>query len=299
MSAAVLRRIAMVVLVAVLVWGALALFNRRRTDAPDGLPLPAVDVGTVEEIRFGGTTDTARVVRDSSGWSVNGYRASSDVVLGFLGALRDSSNRSELIARSTTPHARLGLDSATARHVTVRAGGKVVLDLLVGSRGPEFEGFYVRRPGEAPSFLLRGRFAEELGRSADDWREKTIAAIGADSITGVTVRLGRSTLTLAKGANGWTLGGSPADSAKVARYLGGFASLRAEGFPDPQDLASITFSPAEREVALLGPGGRPLETLTFDSAATGAFWVRTAEGVIYRVSPAVADRVTTGVGAVK
>ena len=48
-----------------------------------------------------------------------------------------------------------------------------------------------------------------------------------------------------------------------------------------------------------GPDGRTLESLTFDSTESGAFWVRTGTGVVYRLDGATADRLTTAVGAVR
>ena len=297
MSPAVLRRLVLVLVVALVAWGGLVLRNRGRTDAAAGLTLPALAPDQVDDVTLGQGPDAVQLHRTGTAWTVNGFPASAGAVAAWLATARDTSAESELIARSSGPHARLGLDSATARRLTVRAGGVTLLDLYVGARGPEFEGFYVRPVGDAASYLLRGAFAEGLARAADEWREKMVAGVPASGIGGVTVRLGRSSITLARTAGRWTLAGAPADSVKVARYLGQFAEIRAAGFPGATD--SMDFSSAERELVLQAPDGRTLESLAFDSTESGAFWVRTGDGVVYRLDGATVDRLTTALGVVR
>lgn len=299
MSPTVLRRIALVLVVALAGWGALVLRNRNRTDAPAGLALPALPPAQVDDVILGAGAGQVHLVRGAAGWTVNGFPAAGPAVTAWLAAARDTLAQSELIARSAAPHARLGLDSATARRLTVRAGGQVLLDLLIGSRGPEFEGFYVR-PATAPaSYMLRGEFAEGLARGVDEWREKTILALAGERMGGVTVRLGRSVLPLVRSGGRWTVAGAPVDSAKVARYLGQFADVRAAGFPSAAEADSLDFAAPEREVVVLGTDGRPLETLTLDSTASGGFWLRTAAGVVYRVDGATANRLTTALATLR
>lgn len=297
MSPTVLRRLLLVLVVALAAWGGLVLRHRGRTDAPAGLTLPALSPDQVDDVTLGEGPEAVRLHRTGAAWTVNGLPASTGAVAAWLGAARDTSAESELIARSSGPHARLGLDSATARRLTVRAAGATLLDLYVGTRGPEFEGFYVRPVGEAASYVLRGDFAEGLARAADEWREKTVAGVAAGAIGSVMVRLGRSSMTLARTGGRWTLAGAPADSGKVAKYLGQFAEIRAAGFPGATD--SLDFTSAERELVLQAPNGRMLESLVFDSTESGAFWVRTGDGVVYRLDGATVDRLTTGIGVVR
>lgn len=291
MSAAMLRRIILILAVAVLVWGGLALMKRSRTDSPAGLALPALPPSDVGQVFLGRGADTVLLTNAGSKWTVNGVPASQGAIAAFLLAASDSTARSELIARSANPHARLGVDTAQARRFTVTVAGKAVLDLLVGNRGPDFEGFYVRRPDEDAVYLLRGDFAEALARGMDEWRDREILAIAADSIGGITVRLGRENFSVARSAGRWTVGGAPGDSIKVARYLAQFGDVRASGYPDPAQLEALSFSPPEREVALLAPDGRTLERLELDSTEA-AFWLRNAAGVVYRIDRATADRLT-------
>lgn len=298
MSAVMLRRIILILAVAVLVWGGLALMSRSRTDSPAGLAMPALPPSEVEEVFLGRGADTVRLTNSGSRWAVNGVPASQGAITAFLLAASDSTARSELIARSANPHERLGVDTAQARRLTVTVAGRPALDLLVGNRGPDFEGFYVRRPDEDAVYLLRGDFAEALARGVEEWRDREILAVAADSIGGITVRLGRETYSVARSGRGWTVGGAPGDSIGIARYVAQFGDVRASGFPDPAQLAVPSFDPAEREVALLAPDGRMLERLEFDSTEA-AFWLRNAAGVVYRIDRATADRLTPAAASLR
>jgi hypothetical protein len=247
----------------------------------------------VSLIAFRKGADTVLLVRDGSRWVVNGFPASARRAAAFLSAAGDSSVRSEEIARSASSHVRLGLDSAGARRLTITLAGKAALDLWIGNRGPDFEGFYVRKVGGDVAYLLRGQFAELFAQGLTEWREKDFASVPAESIATVQVSQGRRTWSLARGAAGWTVGGKPADSTRVARFLAQFGALRAAGFPAPEEMDSISFRPPDRSVRLIGSDNRVLLALELDAASSGAFWVRgDSTGPIYRIDARVGGAIT-------
>jgi hypothetical protein len=300
MSPQVLKRIALLLAAALLVWGALAVFGRSRRDEAGGLALRRVAATEVSEIAFRKGGDTILLRRDGGDWSVNGLPASARGVTTFLAALGDSSARSEVIAQSRSSQARLGVDSSNGRRLTITVAGKPAVDLWLGNRGPDFEGFYVRPQGSDVAYLLRGQFAELTAQGVPEWREKQFAAVAADSVGKVEVGRGRSRWTLTRGSAGWSLGGRPADATKVARFLGQFSGLRASGFPEPAEMDSIDFSRPERTVSLSSREGQPLLALLMDSTHAGSFWVRRAAGgPVYRLDQRVADLVTPAESTLK
>lgn len=293
MSPRVLLRIALALVFALGLWLALNLFGPRTRDEAGHLTLPALSAGAVERITVAGAADSLMIVKRGDAWQVDGMPALAKAVREFLEASGDSTAESELIAQSTGSHARLGVDSATGRRLTIVGGGKTLLDLVVGHRGPELDGFYVRRAGAPEVHLLRGRFAELLARSENDWRDRQLAAVRADSIAKVEVRRGRAQWTLSRVGASWSIGNRPADSMRVARFLSIFSDLRATGFPDRSEGDSITFAPPERAVTLSGADGQPILALVFDSTASGAFWVRPAAGgPVYRLDGRTTSLVT-------
>jgi len=291
-SPKVLQRIAIALGVLLLAWAALTVVRRSRWDTAGGLALPRVAPSAVDQVAFRAGLDTIVLVRRGDQWSVNGFPASAGGVQGFLEALGDTTLRSEIVAESPASHSRLGVDSAALR-LAIRSGDTAVVDLRVGNRGPDFEGYYVRPDGAGAVYLLRGRFAEQLGKTLADWREKQVASIVPDSVARVQVLRGRAGWSMTRNGPAWALARGPADSAGVARFLAHFNNLRATGFPEAADLDSIRFEPPDRAVTLYSAGGQPLLALVFDSTSGGAFWARAdTGGPIYRLDARATELAT-------
>jgi hypothetical protein len=278
MSSKVLLRIAMVLGIALAAWALLALWQRWSSDTPETFALPRLAADSVQSIEYLGKADTIRLIRQGTGWTVNGHPAAPKVVEAFFHALADSGARSELVAQSAESHARLGVDSAAGKHLTVQGGGKALLDLWFGNRGPDFEGFYVRKAGDNRVFLLHGTFADLTVQPLEDWREKLALSLGSDSIARVEVVRGKGGYSLSKSGNAWSFAkGGPADSARVTRWLHQFSELRATGFPTPPQADSARFSPPERRVTLFGTGAAPLAVVSLDSLPS-VFVMKLGEG---------------------
>ena len=293
MSPTVLRRIALALLIALGLWGAMAVVQRGRRDDAGRLVLGLLDLPVVERVVLARQSDTTILARDSGGWTANGYRADTLLVRGFLAALGDSSSRSELVAQSAASHARLGVDSSAGRHLVITAAGQPVLDLWLGSRGPEFEGFYARRAGQEAVYLLRGRFMEQTAKSASDWRDKAVATVAPEQVARVEATRGRAHWQLTRHGRTWQLDRAVADSVKVRRFLSHFEDLRAVGFPEGAEGDSIRFDSPDRSVILFDSTGTRLLALVFDSTASGSYWARTAVGApIVRFEGRVVDAVT-------
>ena len=292
MSPRVLARIALVLGVALAAWALLAVLRRSAADAPVAFTLPHVAADSVETIEYLGRQDTIRLARQAGHWTVNGHPAAPKVVEAFFHAMADTTSRSELVAQSPESHTRLGVDSAAGKHLTVAGGGKRMLDLWFGNRGPDFEGFYVRRAGDNRVFLLRGTFADLTVQPLDDWREKQVLALPTDSVTRIDVVRGKKSYSLARTGTAWTLAqGAAVDSSRVARFLGQFKELRATGFPTAAEADSARFAPAERKVTLFGAGGSPLAVVALDSLPS-LFVLRIGDGgELYTLDRRMADLV--------
>ncbi|HXW97860.1 MAG TPA: DUF4340 domain-containing protein [Gemmatimonadales bacterium] len=300
MSPQVLKRIALALAVALVIWGALALKGRRRWDQSGGLSLPHLGASAVAEIALRRGRDTVVLHRQGDSWTVNGFPADPNAVKNFFDALADSSTNSELIAQSASSQARLSVDTVNGKRLTITADGKAAFDVWVGTRGPDFEGFYVRPQGSDFVYLLRGRFADLLALGEPEWREKQIASLQPDNIGKVEVMRGKARWSLVRDGHAWRLPGGPADSTKVARFLAQVSTLRATGFPESTELDSISFAHPNRSLILSAADGRTLLSLVFDSTRAGSFWVRgPTGGAIYRLDPRTADLATPAESTLK
>jgi hypothetical protein len=279
-----LKRLAGALAALVLVWVLISVWRRSERDEPGSLAMASLDTARVSRVALRRPADSIVAERESGGWKVNGLPASAEYLSGFLAAFGDTARRTELVATSSGSHARLGVDSAAGRRLTIEVGDSAVADLVLGNRGPDFEGTYVRATGDTAVYLLHSRLADLLLDGLDSWRERRILALPMDSIAGVRVTVGRAGWELSRKGAGWEVNRSAADSVKVRRYLAQFEDLRASGFPDPSNPVP-DFDHPIRTVTVTTGSGAPGPGLEFVDAGGGAFWVRVGGGdLVYRLA---------------
>ncbi len=296
MSAQHLKLIALGLAALLVLWGGSALFSRGSDTVTGAFTLPAVPAGDVDSIILGSGPEALVVAKQSAtAWTVNGARAASASVNDLFQALADKV-QPELVAQDASSFARLQVDSATGRPLRLVRAGKPVLDLLVGVRANEFQSVYVRRPGDAHVYLWRGALASVVRRSADDWRDKRIAALEPDSIRALDVQRGAERYTVRRLGKRWVVNGAATDSAAVAQYLERVKTITAAGFATAKEVDSTRALRPSRRLTVRGRAG-VLLTLAFDSTASG-FVVRHLAGVggegatVYRMNPWDVDGVT-------
>jgi hypothetical protein len=291
MSAKQLVRLAAILGVLLLVWGAAALARRREaTPAADTFRLPKITRSEVDTVTISRAKDTTILARrDTNTWAVNGHPASPNAVGDLLTALTDSAPASELVAERKGSHAGLGVDDSAGSKVRITGKGKTLANLVLGKRSQDFSGGYLRRADQESTYVVRGQLIDVLNRSPDDWREHRIARIATDSVAQIEITRGRKSYALLRNEKSWKLAtGVPADSAKMGDLLTAYSSVDATGFASPAQAAH--FGQPDRRVRLLRKDGTPLLTLLFDSTAAG-FWVRPDTSMtIYRIESWTADR---------
>jgi uncharacterized protein DUF4340 len=298
MSAKQLLRIVLVLLGAIALWGALAVAKKSRQERPARLVLPVLDSASINRIDIRKGTDSVVLTKSGTSWTVNGWTAASAEMTDWFTALADTNARSDIAAQSEALHQRLGVDSA-GRKVVLQAGDKTLATLMVGNRGPDFEGFYVRRLESPEVYLSHARWAEMAGRTADEWRDKQIAKVPADSIKEITVTRASGKFTVVKDG-GWKFkaGGSGApDSAASARFASAFADLRAMAFANPALADTLRRAKPWRTVRVTSAGGSTLLAVALDSTAAG-FWLRPDSGsAVYRVDQSVTEAIAPAASA--
>jgi hypothetical protein len=291
MSAKQLVRLAAILGVLLLVWGAAALARRREaTPTADTFRLPKITRSEVDTVTISRAKDTTILARrDTNTWAVNGHPASPNAVGDLLTALTDSAPASELVAERKGSHAGLGVDDSAGSKVRITGKGKTLANLVLGKRSQDFSGGYLRRADQESTYVVRGQLIDVLNRSPDDWREHRIARIATDSVAQIEITRGRKSYALLRNEKSWKLAtGVPADSAKMGDLLTAYSSVDATGFASPAQAAH--FGQPDRRVRLLRKDGTPLLTLLFDSTAAG-FWVRPDTSMtIYRIESWTADR---------
>jgi hypothetical protein len=75
MSAKQLLRIALVLLGALALWGALAVAKKSRQERPSRMILPVLDSASINRIDIRKGTDSVVLIKSATGWTVNGWSA--------------------------------------------------------------------------------------------------------------------------------------------------------------------------------------------------------------------------------
>ncbi len=286
MSPTFLKRAGLVLAAVLVAWGLFAMFRGGVGETLEGLTLPKVDPTTVNQITIEGPVDTVVLIRTGgTDWEANGLPASSPAVNDLYNGIADSSVTSELAARSAASHQRMGVDSAGATRVRFMAGADTLADLLVGNKSPSGLGVFVRLLGQDEVFVVRGPLGNLVGKQPDDWRDKAIVSVNADSVTGVTVDWPGRRYTVTRTDTTWSIDGAAADARAVDLLVRGYGNLLAAGFPTAEEAAAIDFATPYGRVTLTTGGGSTLASLVFDSTDTG-LWVQRQDGKItYRLNP--------------
>ncbi len=292
MNARHLRWIAIAVVALLVLWAGGRLLPSGTDQTAPGFALPAIAADSADTIAVAAADDTILLARaGAQQWTANGFAASSTAVAEFFTALGEGA-APELVARSASSFARLGVDSAAARRVRVVHADQVLLDVLVSEKGPDVSGVYLRRPGDSSVYAVVGRLGAITKRRLPDWRDKTVATVVPDSVDRIELRRGRRRTLLRRDAPGWRLaGGTPADTTAVRRLLERYRHVTATGFPTAAQRDSTFRGPVERSVALRDGSGTALVELEFDSMP-GGFWVRrtgAVDGPVFRVSHWLVD----------
>lgn len=276
-----------------LLWGAAALLGGGPGEGGTGSVFPPIPADRVDTVTVARPRDTTVLVRrDSSEWTVNGHPADRGAVGELLDALADTARRGEPVAERRASHAGLGVDSAAGTRVRIAGRGGLREEIVAGQRSPDLEGGYLRRAEDSVVYLVRGRLTGLLGRSTDEWRDRRIAAVAAESVATIEVSRGGRSYRVARGGTGWTLapGNRQADTAAVRGLLDGYRRVEASGFADSTQASAARFGRPDRRARLLRGDGSVLLTLELDSTA-GGFWARADSGpTVYRLESWTADR---------
>lgn len=303
MTRTTLRRILVVVALLGVGYGAVVLStgpeDSGETEGPVAEILRRAAGSELDSVRIEGEDRTVVLRNRGDAWRVDGHRADSARVAELRAALEGGASVG-LASRNAENHARMGVDSAGATRLLLASSGAGTLRLLVGDDGPLPSSVYARAPGTTPVYLVPGGLGRLVGRDAEGWRDRTVAAVDTGRAGVIRVRRGDTTYRLRRSDSGWRLDGGAVDSARVERVLADLSGLEARGFAP--DTASV--EAGDRTVTVLGSAdGDTLADLRMRrTGPRGAprFLVRArGRGGILELTPAQADRLAPPVAELR
>ena len=275
------------------------LSGNRRGSGGDSIAASVRDGFSAVRVLTPDAADSVRLEEADGTWTVNGYPADSSLVRQLAEGL-DTARVGRLVARSATNHARLGVSEDSARRIEIGPVGNPGATFLLGRGGTD--GRFVRFPPSDDVFAVPAASVRLFGRSAEDWRDRVVAAVDTSIVTRIAVRrndepapvlLGRVSGNEAPSA--WSLNGEAADSAVVDALLQESAQLTATGFPSDSVAFAVDFGSPVAVLEMFDsdePGAAPALSLLFLTAPDAPeFLVRRADNALaYRISATQAER---------
>jgi len=128
---------------------------------------------------------------------------------------------------------------------------------------------YVRLADESEVYAVDGFLKMNFNRDPDSYRDKTLVSVNQGDIQRVEFNYdGRQTL-LERTGQGWTLGGTPADSASVAKYVNTLSKLSSSNFLN-EDYSGRQ---ASRKINIEGNNFVPVELAAYPVSDTNINYV--------------------------
>lgn len=290
----VILAVLFIVLLAVVVAKQMVTTKREAAPAPSSeLLFGLKDAKNIVRLDVTKGSDKTSIYSDKNGewWVEKGgkkYPADKDMVKPALAALAET-KKGELVSTNKANQATLQVDKSGTEVVASDAGGKPVVDFIIGKAGPSYTTSYVRIQGSdnvyVPSVNMQNTFVKDL----QVWRNKTVLDIPVADMRQVKVaRADGTVIQLDKGEkDAWKLSGAlsgPADAQSVQLLLNTLSKFTAFGFDDTgKSDADYGFNkPAY--IAYVKTTSTKAYQVTAGKSESGSYFVRrSGDGTVYKV----------------
>ena len=132
---------------------------------------------------------------------------------------------------------------STGVALKIFSAGNVLYDGVIGKHSQEIGHFYARRAGGRDIEIWRGMLSQDIRRSPDDWRDRTIFSINQDDVLKIEAVEGNNKSTLQFENSVWvyTENGvqKPVDNTRVRSVIGVISNLSAEDFANEDDIQQV------------------------------------------------------------
>ncbi len=240
MEAKHMRNMALVLVALVLVALVLERPWSRRGPGNDERLYPDYKAEKIDRIRIVNRADTVDLVRRDDVWLVDGPRPLPADTAMINRALESvvKFETTQLVSKNTSKFEVFQVDSTSAAHVELYAGGdRPVVGVLIGKMTPD-GGTYFRPAGEDKVYSAPDRVRVYFARGSRQWPDRKIFAADPTTITKLTIVRGDSTIVFEKGTDGtWALKqplAFPVKTEELDQLVRTAATLTATSFPDSE-----------------------------------------------------------------
>jgi hypothetical protein len=218
-----------------------------------GEKLVTYDSSAVDRLEIVSPSGEIVLSREAGKWMLKApveYRADEAAVTAAIGQGKSIELKS-LVSDNPVKQGVFQVDSSGTM-VRVFEHGTERAVFHVGKMSSSYTESYVRREGSNDVYLAEGILSYVFGRSAKEWRDKTIFKADRASITSVRFQYGDTTFTLTQQDSLWAIGGDRATATPVSALLGALSNFQTDDFLD----SAVTLGPP---AALIETGGTQIQ----------------------------------------
>ncbi len=247
----------------------------------------------IDRIHVVNRADTVDLVLRDGLWLIGGPRPLPADTASINRALEavDRFEKTQLVSKNAEKFTVFEVDSASAAHVQLYAGGgDPVVDMLLGKFTPE-GGNYFRPSGEEFVYSSTDRVRALFARDARAWQDRKIFDVEPVDLTRLIVERGDSTIVFEKEADGsWLLKeplSFPVRTEEMDNLLRNVAKLIANAYPDSAvTVAEAGLDKPRLRVRAERLDGTGIELLVGAQGGNGLYYAKAADrDWIYELAP--------------
>ncbi|MDB5105785.1 MAG: hypothetical protein JWP91_3474 [Fibrobacteres bacterium] len=181
----------LIVLVAALALLGVILMKKNSNEKSMSTDAPALDSTAkagVADLRVVKKPDTSELVKRDGKWVIakDGFKVDTAKINKVLNNVFSLQNK-ELVSNSPARLSEYGLDSAEAKHVSVKDGsGKVIADVVIGkTSGADYSSTYWKWESKPEVYRTPGNFTWEIATKDDDWKDRKLFGAVAKDVKSV------------------------------------------------------------------------------------------------------------------
>lgn len=249
-------------IIILVVLGGIVAFNKfylaNKSESTFNDEFVKIDTAKVTQILIYPKADNGReikITRQAKGWELQNAQLKTTpneaLVHNLLMSFADLKSLS-LAGNDKSSWKQFQVDDSSGTRIKIMTSDNKTYDMVLGKFGYNSTArnglSYIRRSKEDAVYTVNGFLSLTINKPFNEWRNKTLISGNKDNWSKLSFSYpGDSSFVLARQNGIWTVNNKPADSIKVAHYLGTIANLQGNGMVD-----------------IYTPSGAPVYTLTIE-----------------------------------
>ncbi len=187
-----------------------------------------IDEAKLTAIAVSTPTGKLEFVRTGVAWKLDNYPVDTMRMNSFLDQIT-ALELDRMITRNPEKQSKYEVDEQSTHLILKGDNGSILLDLILGKQGANYQENFVRAAGENEVYAVKSNLGSYRTMEASRFWDRTMTDLDVNQITQVTFE-GELNYLLQREGPVWTFDGKPVDLDKVTNMLKALENLRANNF---------------------------------------------------------------------